>query len=115
MVADFVTAGNKWYSYGAGWIGLEYVGGDRYSPDSWQWTSGEPVTFFNYPADLYYEGTHMYLHGSDHPVSPGKWNCNPIHEIESANYLQPGVIEIPEPATLVLLTLGGLVLRKHRR
>jgi len=114
-LADFVTAGNKWYSYGAGWIGLEYVGGDRYSPDSWQWTSGEPVTFFNYPADLYYEGTHMYLHGSDHPVSPGKWNCNPIHEIESANYLQPGVIEIPEPATLVLLTLGGLVLRKHRR
>ena len=113
-LAGFVTA-NKWYSYGAGWIGLEYIGGNRYSPDSWQWTSGEPVTFFNYPADLYYEGTHMYLHGSDHPVSPGKWNCNPVHDSYPGDYL-PGVIEIvPEPTTILLLGFGGLLLRKKSK
>ena len=117
-LAAFITAGNEeneWYSYGTGWIGLEYISGNRNSPDSWQWTSDEPVTFFNYPADLYYEGTHMYLHGSDHPVSPGKWNCNPVHDSYPGDYL-PGVIEIvPEPTTILLLGFGGLTLLRKRR
>jgi hypothetical protein len=114
-LAEFVTAGNKWYSYGAAWMGLEYKGeGAITDSSSWEWQNGELVTFWN-PDNIYglYGGNHMYLHGSDHPGRPYLWNNNPVPDLYSDDYL-PGIIEIPEPATLLLFGLGGLMLRKRK-
>jgi len=115
-LAEFVTAGNKWHSYGVGWIGLEYKGeGAMDYSTSWEWQNGEPVTFWNPDTVMgLYDGWHMYLHGSDHPGRPYLWNNNPVHDSDPENYL-PGIIEIPEPATLSLLALGGLALIRKRK
>jgi len=95
------------------WIGLEYKGsGDMALPDSWRWTSSEPITFWNpytgyspFPAPNY--GIHMQMLGANHDWGPGQWNNNAEHDL----YLYPrGVIElptvIPAPGALILGTTG---------
>ena len=95
------------------WIGLEYVSGDRSVSSSWQWTSGDPVGYWNpYTPGLAPGGNHMYLETKDSSY-PGTWNDNPDHDTDPLIYPR-GIIEIPEPATLLLIGIGGLVLRKRR-
>ena len=93
------------------WIGLEYVSGDINLATSWEWQNGEPITYF-FDSSYSLTGMHMYLHTGDHS-SAGTWNNNPLHDIEPTAYI-PGVIEIPEPATLVLLGLGAMMVRRKR-
>jgi hypothetical protein len=91
------------------WIGLEYKGaGAMTDSNSWEWQNGEPVTFWNPDWTFPQDGVHMYICGTNHD-RPGTWNNGSI--IDTIAWTR-GVIEVPEPATIVLLTLGGLLLRK---
>lgn len=101
------------------WIGLEFIGGDsdsRYDEEFWRWVTGESITLWlPYPGALpTYSGIHGYLESDD--ASPGSqtWGWNPDHETILAQ--QPyGVIEIiPEPATVLLMGLGGVFLRRRK-
>lgn len=95
------------------WIGLEYIGPDRYSPSSWKWQTDEPVTFWNPHHELYPTGIYMTMNGRYH-WEPGTWNCSPAHDTIPSHYLR-GVIEvIPEPTTLSLFALGALALLRRR-
>ena len=91
------------------WIGYRFEA-------EWGWESDEPVTYSNHkegasPWEVY-SGAHAYIHGANHP-EPEWWNHNSLHE--SFDFNPRGVIEIPEPVTLSLLTLGGLGLIRRRR
>ena len=96
------------------WIGFYQ---DLDDPDysepggAWKWISDEPVTYTNW---IYGEPNNngpehwAQMKGSD-SVWDGQWN-----DVGDQSSLR-GVIEIPEPATLSLLLLGGLVALKRRR
>ncbi|MBN1555036.1 MAG: PEP-CTERM sorting domain-containing protein [Phycisphaerae bacterium] len=99
-------------SNGCVWIGLYQ---DAYGED-WQWSNGDPVDYWNpYSAFGTPEwGPHCYLHTDIHSCAP-TWNNNKWHDYMPDHYLH-GVIEIPEPATLGLLSLGGFgLIRRHRK
>ena len=80
------------------WIGLKYVGGDRNSPSSWRWVSGEPVTYWNrdHRGIGGWTGTHMHLAGERHPEAAGEWSCNAEHDT-NPSYYPRGIIELSEP------------------
>jgi len=92
------------------WIGLEYIGGDKDLSTSWRWVTGEPLAYDPpwwsaspheiVQPDEYY----AYLHVPPHSSSGTWWN--------SITSYPRGIIEIPEPAALILFGLGGLVLRR---
>ena len=97
------------------WIGLHRDDQVWVNPeDGWKWVNGESLAYENYSDLVGIEGTHMYLHGSDHDSRPGEWNCNPVHDTEWDLHFR-GIIETPEPATLSMLGLGCLVLIRRRK
>lgn len=87
--------GNPWSSYV--WIGLEYVGGDMRDRLSWQWSTGQLLTFdppwWINPNN--YKGIHVYLHTDTHP-NPGTWLNYEVQDINPEAYPK-GIIEIDEP------------------
>ena len=91
------------------WIGYNY------SDNQWGWSSGEPVTFdppwyVGSPAP--HGGIHVYLHTATHHA-PGTWWEDTPYDTNPESYIR-GIIEIPEPATLSLIALGGLALLRKR-
>jgi len=109
---DVTPPGTVEPSHNAAWIGLEYKGsGDMSLPDSWKWSSGEPLTFWKpgYPFPL--GGVHMYILGMN-SHEPEGWGNNAPHEYRG---MPRGVIEIPEPATLLLLGMGSLAFLRKRK
>ena len=101
--------GNPWSS--VVWIGLEYVAAQ------WQWSSGEPMTYMapwwlTVDGQPDGEGNHGYLHPDSHP-NPGTWYNGSSWDGQGDRAL--GIIEVPEPATLSLLALGGLAVLRRRR
>jgi predicted MPP superfamily phosphohydrolase len=86
--------------YNGAWIGLNYIGGDMDLQDSWEWTSTEPTTYWNFDPRVTPEdwgGTHMYMTGINHVSGlAGIWSNNPLHDV-SYNDMPRGIIEIPGP------------------
>lgn len=78
------------------------------SSGMWEWASGEPVTYTSHYYLFPQGGIHAYLHVAPHPEA-GTWNANPPHCEPEGTRPAYGVIEVvPEPATLMWLTLGSL-------
>ncbi len=106
-------------AYNIAWIGLSHVGGVKDNAASWEWTDGETPSFWNPDDRGISGGTHMYMMGFNHVPSwggptRGEWGCNDVHDTDTD--LNPrGIIEIPEPATLSLLVLGGLAVLNRKR
>ena len=99
----------------AAWIGLEYIGGDKDSPSSWEWQNGEPITFWNPDSADLYSGLYMYMLGTYHPNGSGEWDCHSDNYTAPSQYLR-GVIEVvPEPCSLILICGGCLFLRGKRK
>ena len=93
------------------WIGLNDVAQE----ESFVWSSGETLGYTNWaevePANEGGNSHYVNIHKANHAHSPGKWNDCPDWGIDPAY----GIVEIPEPATLCLLAVGGLVVLKKRK
>jgi len=98
------------------WVGLEYNEGDIHSPISWQWVSGDPITFWDdQPSFYYYTGIHMLMTGGVHPIGLGQFTNGSHHDQDSRHNLR-GIIEVvPEPCSLILIGGGCLFLRGNRK
>lgn len=108
LIADARTREHPDPSNNLAWIGFRDIGGDN-----WGWISGEPVTFTNLYSGWPEGGTHAYLLGAEH-FSAGEWSAHYVHH-DLYEYNPYGIIEIPEPATLSLLVLGGLLVIRRPR
>ena len=102
-------------SYNVIWIGHYW----DYTEEEWLWSSGESVTYTNYDPTYFITppgGTHgpkTYLHGGSHSLA-GTWGNAAWHN-DTFDAHPRGIIEVvPEPATLMLMVLGGLALLKKR-
>ena len=102
------------------WIGLYQPPGTGEPAEGWEWISGEPVTFLNWGPGQPNE----YLEGDDYTLI----HCDPAgdfwgmwHDVGpdgyplATPYPHYGIMEIPEPATLGMLALGGLAVIRKRR
>jgi len=102
------------YNLRGPWIGgFQPTGSDE--PDgNWQWVTGEDFVFQNWnigQPNEFNSDNENSMHLGNQSTRTSKWNDAPEDFAEIQSY----VIEaIPEPATLFLLTLGGLILRKRR-
>jgi hypothetical protein len=105
------------------WLWLGFT--DLQVESSWQWTTGDPVTYTNWG----FSEPSQTSSGEDYAaMTPELFNGKPpgawIDTTNSSGYNpyigQPlkhmGVVEIvPEPATMGLLVLGGVALLRKRR
>lgn len=102
------------------WIGLQQQPGAQNTVDGWMtWQDGSSVGYTNWfsnepnDEDGIENGeedfAHMYNDFDAAPNSAGTWN-----DKSDIAGLYPGIIETPEPATLSLLLLGTLLLKKRR-
>ena len=91
--------GDPWQN--GAWIGY-------YSDDdgiSWQWISGEPVTYYRHDYPSWPDGgIHAYLHLAYHWL-PGTWSANPLHDLYY-DYNMKGIIELDNPTPTSTTTWG---------
>jgi hypothetical protein len=104
--------------YGVPGNAAVYIGYYLIDPtnNTWGWTSGETSTYTNihYPSWYTHTGPHAYAMTFD-PVY-GTWGRASFHtEVPGAGGYLRGVIEIPEPTTMLLLGLGLVGLAGVRR
>lgn len=100
-----VFTGEPGNSYGP-FIGLYQVSGGSEPAGGWQWISGEPLTYTNW--DIGQPDDHLGIEDYGHYLNAG-WNDAP------GNLELAGIIEVPEPATILLLALGSPTLRKTKK
>lgn len=94
------------------WIGGFQPPGTPEPAEGWEWVSGEPFTYTNwYPDQPDDGGGEDYLHFWGNPPSSA-WNDLNQSAIPVVGYV---IESVPEPATLMLLAVGGLLVTERRR
>ena len=97
------------------WIGGFQPQGSPEPDGNWQWVTGESFDFQNWnigqPNEFNWNNENS-IHLGNQATRTSDWNDVPADFAEIQSY----VIEyVPEPTTLLLLGLGGLILQKKRR
>lgn len=90
------------------WMGLH----DADANGTWEWASGEPVTYLNWAAGEpnFPHELHSNLYPANHPWA-GQWNNAPDSEASGVIY---GIVEVPEPSVLAVSCLGFAFARSRR-
>ena len=100
------------------WIGLS----DAAAEDTFVWSNGESFVYGSPPdgsppwagSEPGQEGDdydYINIHKANHVNYPGKWNDWPDGGVDPTH----GIVEVPEPATMAVLALGGLAVLRRRR
>jgi len=109
----FVTASLAGKSHN-GWTGGFQPPGSDEPDKGWTWITGELWDYENWrgpePNDNGDENRVVVM-SSDHPLWPSVWNDVSADAMRNAYVVE----YTPEPATLSLLTLGGLAVLRRRR
>lgn len=91
------------------WIGLQDIDNNN----TWEWISGEPVTYLNWadgePNFSFERVSNLYP--ADHPLA-GQWNN--AYDDPSSGVLY-GIVEVPEPSSFALSIISGVSLLTVRR
>jgi hypothetical protein len=99
-------------------IGLRQLPGSPEPKGGWQWASGEPLVYTNWDFNQPDNWTGHDNYGMINPTGGG-YVLNKWHDVPVEGWLPTsahhGIIEIPEPATLMLLVIGGLTLVRRKR
>ncbi len=103
-IRDAYCRNNTADNHNGAWIGLKWNAGDKTNLNSWGWADGTPATYWN-PDTRWDNGEHMYLIGPHHPVVPGKWGFNSIHNTNYNDMLM-GIIEVAPPPPRVISAFG---------
>lgn len=94
------------------WIGLYQLPGSPEPAGGWVWISGEPVTHVGWSG----LEPNNNPDGEDYAVIRNTdWGWNDWGQVSSDYHDTFGIIEVPEPATVLTLGLGALALRRKRR
>lgn len=98
----------------AGWAGGYQPLGSPEPDGNWQWITGESWEYSSWktlePNNNGDENA-LQIHSSDNAIWLEKWNDLSMYNIQNGYIVE---YEVPEPATLLLITLGGLILRKRK-
>lgn len=123
FVYALVSSENSFWTVGLGgesvgpWLGGFQPDGSLEPDGNWQWVTGELFAYTNWAQyePNNYGGIEHYLsfyNAIPNSMAP-TWNDIPDYD---PPYSPVGyVVEIPEPATLLLFGLGGIFLRRRRK
>jgi hypothetical protein len=110
----FVASLNSSVISGQRWLGGFQPQGETDPLANWQWVTGEAWGYTNWspgePNDFYGPGSEQHVAIGLH--SPASWN-----DEGNLNYIRGFVVEVPEPASMVALSVGlaGLIGLRRRR
>lgn len=95
------------------WIGGSQPPGSPEPAGNWQWVTGEPFAFDDWGAGQ--PDNHLHSPAGESRLcfsSDAKWNDFPANAAMQYYLVE---YEVPEPASLTLLALGGLALLRRKR
>ncbi len=109
FIYNLVDENKYWRFVGNHGLG-PWIGGDK-SGGSWQWVTGEPMSYTHWgPAEPFGNGNRIGLFGY-YQLKGSYWNDAYDSHMPTGYIIET----VPEPASVALLALGTLALLKRKR